>query len=526
MISVITFFPLVGVLFILLTGRNNKGLIRTFAFATTLIDFFFSLRIYNGFNSETANFQFIENIPWITSLGINYSVGIDGISLLLVMLTTFITPIVILASWSAIEDKVKEYMIAMLLLEVGMIGVFVATDLFLFYVFWELMLIPMYLLIGVWGGPRRIYAAVKFVLYTMVGSVLMLLAILYLYFMNYQQTGEYSFSLFDFYKLNIPIEIQPWLFLAFALAFAIKVPMFPFHTWLPDAHVEAPTGGSVILAGVLLKMGTYGFLRFCLPLFPNASFKFMPYFCVLAIIGIIYGALVSMVQKDIKKLVAYSSVSHLGFVMLGIFAFNQQGMEGSIIQMINHGLSTGALFLLVGMVYERRHTRMISEFGGIAKTVPIFATFFMIVTLSSIGLPGLNGFIGEFLILVGTFQASRIYAAFAATGIILAAVYMLWMVQRFLFGEITKEENRNLKDVNLREAAVIIPVIFFIVMIGVYPQPFLGKMHTSVQGLLDKVNVQYQFVENEKPSMKKRVIKTVNSGEKLKSDENEKEQML
>ncbi len=528
MLSVVTFFPLVGIIFILLTGRNNKGIIRFIALATTVIDFLYSLRIYNGFNSATANFQFTEKLPWISGLGIDYSVGIDGISLLLVMLTTFLTPIVILASWSAIEDKVKEYMISMLLLEVGMIGVFVATDLFLFYVFWEIMLIPMYLLIGIWGGPRRIYAAVKFVLYTMVGSVLMLLAILYLYFMNYQQTGEYSFSLFDFYKLHIPIEIQPWLFLAFALAFAIKVPMFPFHTWLPDAHVEAPTGGSVILAGVLLKMGTYGFLRFCLPLFPNAAFKFMPYLCVLAIIGIIYGALVSMVQKDIKKLVAYSSVSHLGFVMLGIFSFNQQGMEGSIIQMVNHGLSTGALFLLVGMIYERRHTRMIADFGGIVKTVPVFSTFFMIVTLSSIGLPGLNGFIGEFLILVGTFQASRVYAAFAATGIILAAVYMLWMVQRFLFGEITKEENRNISDINLRELIVILPVIFFIIMIGVYPQPFLEKMHASVQGLLSKVNVQYQFVEKENDDLVKTMTNLKNVSLKFDSerDRTKKEQML
>lgn len=528
MISVVTFFPLIGILFILLNGRENKGVIRTIAFATAVIDFLFSLRIYNGFNSGTANFQFTENISWIPTLGINYSVGIDGISLLLVMLTTFLTPIVILASWSAVEEKVKEYMIAMLILELGMIGVFVATDLFLFYVFWEVMLIPMYLLIGIWGGPRRIYAAVKFVLYTMVGSVLMLLAILYLYFMNYQQAGEYSFSLFDFYKLNIPIEVQPWLFLAFALAFAIKVPMFPFHTWLPDAHVEAPTGGSVILAGVLLKMGTYGFLRFCLPLFPNAAFKFMPYFCVLAIIGIIYGALVSMVQKDIKKLVAYSSVSHLGFVVLGIFAFNQQGMEGSIIQMINHGLSTGALFLLVGMIYERRHTRMIADFGGLAKTIPVFSTLFIIVALSSIGLPGLNGFIGEFLILVGTFQANRVYAAFAATGIILAAVYMLWMAQRFLFGEITHEENRKVSDVNFRELVVILPVIFFIILIGVYPQPFLEKMHASVQGLLGKVNVQYQFVEKEIPHLLKagNKIKNVSLEENFRYGKEKKEQML
>ncbi|MBI5376552.1 MAG: NADH-quinone oxidoreductase subunit M [Candidatus Schekmanbacteria bacterium] len=495
MLSVIIFLPLIGVFFIMLTGRESKGAIRMFALVTAIMDFVLSLRIYNGFSNDTPDFQFTENIPWISSLGINYSVGIDGISILLLMLTTFLTPIVILSSWSAIEERVKEYMISMLLLEVGMIGVFCATDMFLFYVFWEVMLIPMYLLIGIWGGTRRIYAAIKFVLFTMAGSVLMLIAILYMYFMNYKQAGVYSFSLFDFYKLNIPVDVQSLLFLAFAIAFAIKVPLFPFHTWLPDAHVEAPTGGSVILAGVLLKMGTYGFLRFCIPMFPAATYKYMPLVSVLAIIGIIYGALVSMVQADIKKLVAYSSVSHLGFVMLGMFALNQQGIEGSIIQMINHGLSTGALFLLVGMIYERRHTRLISEFGGLSKQIPIFAIFFMIVTLSSIGLPGLNGFVGEFLILLGTFQANRIYAVFAATGIILAAVYMLWMFQRVMFGTITNEKNKELKDINGREIAVLLPVVFFIIMIGVYPKPFMDKMHVSVSSLVSRVKMQYQFVD-------------------------------
>lgn len=493
-LTVITFFPLLGVFFILITNRKNLNTIRGFALLTSVINFFFSLHIYNYFDSTTSNMQFEEFSVWIREWGVNYHVGIDGISLLLVLLTTFITPLAILSSWRAVEEKVKEYMIALLFLETGMIGVFISLDLFLFYVFWEVMLLPMYLLIGIWGGQRRIYAAIKFVLYTMAGSVLMLVGILVLYFINFNQTGEYSFDLLKFYNLNLPFNIQVWLFLAFGLAFAIKVPMFPFHTWLPDAHVEAPTAGSVILAGVLLKMGTYGFLRFCLPLFPQASYEFIPLISILAIIGIIYGALVSMVQKDIKKLVAYSSVSHLGFVMLGLFTINLQGIEGGLLQMINHGLSTGALFLIVGMIYERRHTRMIEDFGGLSKQMPVFATFFMIVTLSSIGLPGLNGFVGEFLILLGTFQENRVYAFLAATGIIFAAVYMLWMFQRVMFGEIKNPENKNLKDLSPREIIVLVPIVILIIVIGVWPAPFLNKTEVTIKDLITRVKGQYQVV--------------------------------
>ncbi|MBI5308365.1 MAG: NADH-quinone oxidoreductase subunit M, partial [Planctomycetes bacterium] len=467
-LSLITFLPIIGVFFILSIETKRQELVRVTAMIISSVVFFISLPLYCGFDSHTCDMQFVEKLQWIPSFGIQYHVGIDGISLFLILLTTFITPLSILASWH-ITKHVKEYMIAMLVLETGMIGVFISLDMFLFYVFWELMLIPMYLLIGVWGGPRRIYAAVKFFGYTMAGSVFMLLAIIGLYFLNYRATGEYTFNLLEYYRLELSFAVQFWLFLAFAFAFAIKVPMFPFHTWLPDAHVEAPTAGSVILAGVLLKMGTYGFVRFCLPLFPDASRAFMPVISWMAITGIVYGALVSMVQDDLKKLVAYSSVSHLGFVMLGVFAFNVQGLEGGIIQMVNHGISTGGLFLVVGMLYERRHTRMIADFGGLTKRMPVFATLFLIVTLSSIGLPGLNGFVGEFLILVGSFKSRILYASIATSGIILAAVYMLWMFQRVMFQEITHEGNKTLKDLNKREIVILIPIIIMIFWIGIYP---------------------------------------------------------
>ena len=479
-LSLITFLPLIGGVFILFLPRENKELIRIAALGITVADFILSLFLLTGFSSTTAEMQFVEKKTWINAFGAYYHIGIDGISLFMVILTTFLTAICVLASWSYIQKKVKEYMFAFLFLSTGMIGVFVALDLLLFYLFWEAMLIPMYLIIGVWGGERRIYAALKFFLFTMVGSVLMLVAILVLYV----KSGGTTFDLIAIYGIFIPAPLQKWLFLAFALAFAIKVPMFPFHTWLPDAHVEAPTAGSVILAGVLLKMGTYGFLRFCLPLFPEACHFFLVPICVLAIIGIIYGALVAMVQKDVKKLVAYSSVSHLGFVMLGIFAFNAEGMSGGILHMINHGLSTGALFLIVGMLYERRHTRMISDFGGLWKSIPVFSAFFLIVTLSSIGLPGLNGFVGEFLVLVGAFKAKPLFGILAASGVILAAVYMLWMFQRVIFGEITHEANRGLKDLNLRETVVLLPILVMIFWIGIYPNTFLSRMQTSIDHLL------------------------------------------
>ena len=494
-LTLITFIPIIGVFFILSIDSKRQELIRVTALLVSIVVFFISLPLFFNFDSHVYDMQFVEKLRWIPSFGIYYYLGIDGISLFLILLTTFITPLSILASWH-ITKNVKEYMIAMLVLETGMVGVFVSLDLFLFYVFWELMLIPMYLLIGIWGGPRRIYAAVKFFIYTMAGSVFMLLAIIALYFLNYKSTGEYTFNLLEYYRLDISFAAQFWLFLAFFLAFAIKVPMVPFHTWLPDAHVEAPTAGSVILAGVLLKMGTYGFVRFCLPLFPEASHAFIPVISWMAIVGIIYGALVSMVQDDIKKLVAYSSVSHLGFVMLGIFAFNIQGIEGGITQMINHGLSTGALFLIVGMLYERRHTRMIADFGGLTKQIPVFATFFMIVTLSSIGLPGLNGFVGEFLILVGAFKSRILYASLATTGIILAAVYMLWMFQRVMFGEITHEENKTLKDINKREFVILAPIVLLVFWIGIYPNSFLRKMDASVNHLLKQVGDKANIVSN------------------------------
>lgn len=509
-LTTITFLPIFGAIILLFVSREKEEFIRYYTLALTTLVFLISLPILLGFQSGTSAFQFQEKVNWIPSLGIHYHLGVDGISLLMVMLTTFLMPIVILSSWTYIKTRVKEYMIVFLMLETGMLGVFLSLDLVLFYVFWEGMLIPMYFIIGVWGGPRRIYAALKFFMYTMFGGVLMLVAIITLYFIHYHATGVYSFDLLDIQSVLLPVRSQFWLFLAFALAFAIKVPMFPFHTWLPDAHVEAPTGGSVILAGVLLKMGTYGFLRFCLTLFPNVSTEFVAFISVLAIIGIIYGALVSMVQPDLKKLVAYSSVSHLGFVMLGIFALNIQGLQGGLIQMVNHGLSTGALFLVVGMIYERRHTRLIADFGGLAKQIPIFATFFMIVTLSSIGLPGLNGFVGEFLILLGAFEAHKIFAIFAATGIILGAVYMLWTYHRVNFGPLDKDENKNLKDLNIREIVVLVPIILVIFWIGLYPNYFLKKTEKSVVDLLKNRQVkQEQVLSLEKQTATRLVLKDV-----------------
>ncbi len=489
-LSVITYLPLLGILVICLINSKHHDLIRWVAFLTAVVAFFVSLPLWFMFDSNTWHMQFVENVPWIPQFGINYHVGIDGISLLLILLTTFLSALAILSTWSAVTEGVKGYMVSLLLLETGMIGVFCALDFILFYMFWEVMLIPMYFIIGIWGGPRRIYAAVKFFIYTMSGSVLMLVAILFLYYFNYKATGVYTFDILSYHNLGLPSNIQFWLFLAFFLAFAIKVPMFPFHTWLPDAHVEAPTAGSVILAGVLLKMGTYGFLRFSLPIFPQATVDFVPIIMCLSLIGIIYGALVSIAQEDIKKLVAYSSVSHLGYCMLGMFALNMEGVKGSIIQMINHGLSTGALFMIVGMLYERRHTRLISEYGGIMKVMPVFATLFLLVVFSSMGVPGMNGFIGELLILIGAFKASVAYGLIATIGLVLGAVYLLWMYKRVMYGDITKDENRKLKDMSGREYAYLIPIIIFIIWIGVNPKPFLDKMDTSVQHLLQMVNQQ------------------------------------
>jgi NADH-quinone oxidoreductase subunit M len=491
-VTIVTFTPALGALVLLFFKRGNTKAIRGFSLAIGLLTFVLSLHLIAHFDSTRSGFQFLVDVPWISSAGIHYFMGIDGISVYLILLATILTPLAILASWS-ISDRAKEYFVFMLLLETGMIGVFVALDLFLFYLFWEVMLIPMYFLIGVWGGERRIYAAMKFVLFTMIGGVLMLVAILALYFMHGNATGQFTFSYpailaaLTNKMLVITPQEELLLFLAFFLAFAIKVPLFPFHTWLPDAHVEAPTAGSVLLAGVLLKMGTYGLIRFSLPLFPNMSHLLAPLISVIAIIGIIYGALVAMVQPDMKKLVAYSSVSHLGFIVLGIFSFTAEGVEGAVYQMLNHGVSTGALFLLVGMIYERRHTRLISEFGGIANRMPVYAAVFLFVTLSSIGLPGLNGFVGEFLVLLGTFGANPTYAAFAATGVILSAVYMLWMFQRVVWGEVTNPHNDSLADLNVRERLTMVPLLILIIWMGVYSNHFLRPMDTSVASLLNRV---------------------------------------
>jgi len=487
-LSLLIFFPILGAIVLLFLNKENGRGLRWVTLIFSIIEFIFSLPLFFTFDSKTAAMQFVENYTWIQSYGISYKLGIDGISLLLVLLTTFLTILCILCSWTAITFRIKEFMISFLFLETGMIGALVALDLILFYVFWEVMLIPMYLLIGVWGDPkRRIYAAIKFFLFTMAGSVLMLVAILALYFLNQKATGVSTFDVLELYKVGLPVGTQYWLFGAFALAFAIKVPMFPFHTWLPDAHTEAPTAGSVILAGVLLKMGTYGFIRFAIPLFPKAAFDLLPLVSVLAIIGIIYGALVSMMQPDLKRLVAFSSVSHLGYVMLGMFAFNMQGVEGSIYQMLNHGISTGSLFLIVGMVYERRHTRLIADFGGLSKVMPTYAVFFMIVTLSSIGLPGTNGFVGEFLILLGVFRSNVVYGVLATTGVILGAAYMLWMFQRVMFGKITHPENEKLKDLNAREIGILVPMVILIFLMGIYPKLFFSKMDASVEKFIKDV---------------------------------------
>jgi NADH-quinone oxidoreductase subunit M len=488
-LTIVTFLPAAGAALLLFVPRREETVLRAGALIVAVVTFLLSLPLYFRFDGRSADYQFVEYARWMPDLGVGYHIGIDGISLLLVLLTTLITPVALASAWQSIDDRVKEFVVTLLVLETGMVGVFVSLDLFLFYVFWEAMLIPMYFIIGVWGGGRRIYAAVKFVLYTMVGSVLMLVAILFLYYQHGAATGTFTFDLPTVARWVIPPGTgQTLMFLAFAFAFAIKVPMFPFHTWLPDAHVEAPTAGSVILAGVLLKMGTYGFLRFCLPLFPDASLTFGPLVFALSIVGIAYGAWVSTVQPDIKKLVAYSSVSHLGFVMLGIFTLTPQGVVGGILQMVSHGLSTGALFLLVGMIYERRHTRLIADFGGLWAVIPAFSAVFLIAVLSSVGLPGLNGFVGEFLILVGAFQVSRPLAALATTGIIFAAVYLLWMYQRVIFGEVTHAENRTLRDLTPREWALMAPVLLFIVWIGVYPVAFTGKVEATVDALIAQVH--------------------------------------
>jgi NADH-quinone oxidoreductase subunit M len=478
--------PVAGAILLLLV-RDDDRLAKNIALVISLLVFAETLLLWSRFNAGSADFQFVERRAWIPAFGINYTVGVDGISLMLLLLTAFLTPLALLGSWESVHEKTRAFCIFVLLLESAMIGVFVSLDLFLFYVFWDAMLVPMYFLIGIWGYDRRVYAAIKFMLYTMAGSVLMLLAILGLAYLHSTTAGGYSFDLRELYALDVPPHLQFWFFLAFALAFAIKVPLVPFHTWLPDAHVEAPTAGSVILAGVLLKMGTYGLLRFAFPLFPKAAVFFAPYLGALAVIGIIYGALVAMVQPDMKKLVAYSSVSHLGFVVLGITAMNTQGVQGAVYQMLNHGVSTGGLFLIVGMLSDRRHTRLIAEYGGLKKVAPHLVAAFLIVTLSSIGLPGLNGFVGEFLILLGAFRADPRLAAFAATGVILSATYMLWMFQRVNYGPVGNAKNRGLPDLQPREWFAIAPIIATAVLMGVFPNLFLRPIEPAVDRMLNQV---------------------------------------
>ncbi len=485
-LSIVLWLPILAAVVLALMPRTAVNGMKGLALVASLATFVISLGVAGRFEEGNAGFQLVEMKPWIPQWGINYSIGVDGISLWLLLLTTLLTPVVLLASWNSIHKHPKEYLISLLIMEAAMIGVFIALDVVLFYVFFELTLLPMYLIIGVWGGANRIYAAIKFFLFTVTGSLLMLLGIIYLGFQYWHQHPESgpSFAVTALYDVSLPTSVQTILFFAFALAFAIKVPLFPLHTWLPDAHVEAPTGGSIILAGVMLKMGTYGFLRFVLPYFPEASARWAPLLIALSVIGVIYGALVAWVQPDMKKLVAYSSVSHLGFCVLGIFAMNQTAIEGSILQMVNHGLSTGALFLLVGVIYERRHTRMLADFGGLARTMPIYATFFVIAVLSSVGLPGLNGFVGEFLILAGSFQTHPTAAVIAATGVILAAIYLLWLVQKVFFGPITNEENRTVREIAWNEIAAMVPLVVLMVWIGVHPQTFLRPMQPSVKQLL------------------------------------------
>jgi NADH-quinone oxidoreductase subunit M len=495
LLTAIILLPVIGALvtvaYSMLPSRRESNY-KWIALAFTVLDFALSLPLIRGVSAGTKDFKFVEDVLWIGTIGARYHVGVDGISLWLVILTTLLMPIAVLSSWTAIHKRQLAYYVFLLLLAGAMIGVFVSLDLLLFYLFFEASLVPMFFLIGIWGGERRIYAAVKFFIYTAVGSLLMLAGIIAL---------RYHYRTFDYLAVLqamrtgitiLPSQTEYWLFLAFAFAFCIKVPLWPFHSWLPDAHTEAPTAGSVILAGVLLKMGTYGLLRFNLGLFPDMSRKFAPVMITLAIIGIIYGALVAMVQPDVKRLVAYSSVSHMGFVVLGLFSFTELGMQGSLYQMLNHGVSTGALFLFVGFIYERRHTRKIDEFGGLATSMPWFSTLFVIASLSSIGLPFLNGFVGEFLILIGSWttnaiQHSWIATMLAATGVIWAAVYMLWMLQRVVFGKLTKPENANLPDLNAREIGLLVPLLVLMLFMGVYPRPFLDRSKGSVEEIRARV---------------------------------------
>jgi NADH-quinone oxidoreductase subunit M len=493
-LSLILFTPLIGALVMLFVSKQNENAIRWIANITAFVGFLISVPLWFWYNPQGPEFQFQERLPWIPSIGAEYFIGIDGLSTLLILLTTMMGFIAILSSWNAITERVKEYYIFLLVLQTGMLGAFMALDFMLFFLFWEVMLVPMYFLIGIWGSANRLYSAIKFFLYTLVGSVIMLLGILALYFAYHNDPanlGAYTFDITKYRHYAFAANLQWWVFLAFFCGFAVKVPMFPLHTWLPDAHTDAPTAGSVILAAVMLKMGTYGFLRFSLPILPEGTRAFVPMMVLLSIIGIVYGALVALAQKDWKRLVAYSSVSHMAMVMLGMFALNPVGLTGSIVQQLNHGISTGGLFLLVGVVYERRHTREISEYGGLSKVMPVYAAIFLVMTMSSIGLPTLNGFIGELLILQGAFVANKVWAAFAGSGVVLGAAYMLYLYQRTMFGKIENPKNERLLDLSQREFATFAPLLVLAVWMGIYPAPFLRRLETSVEQIILRVSPQY-----------------------------------
>jgi len=485
-LSTVIFLPIAGAILITLIKRTSDTLIKYAALLVSMVTFLLSIPLFTSFDKSTANMQFTETYSWVPSWGIKYALGVDGISVLFVLLSTLLTILCVTVSWDSIKERKKEFFAALLLTEGSMIGVFCSLDLFLFYIFWEAMLIPMYLIIGVWGGPNRVYAAIKFFLYTLVGSLLMLVGIIVLYL----NTGR-SFDLLQMMVTNYPYNLQVILFWAFFSAFAVKVPMFPVHTWLPDAHTEAPTAGSVILAGILIKMGAYGFLRFSMPLFPEATRAMSPAMMVMSVIAIIYGGIICLGQTDLKRLIAYSSVSHMGFVTLGIFALNMQGMQGGILQMINHGVVTGAMFLCIGMIYDRTHTRKIADYGGVATALPVYAAFFMVFTLASVGLPGTNGFVGEFLIILGGFTASKTMGALSATGIIIGAAYMLWLYQRVFFLQVNTKV-QGLGDIDTREILTLLPLLILVFWIGVYPNTFLGFMDVSVQHLLNRVNTAGQ----------------------------------
>ncbi len=479
-LSIAIWLPIISAMVVLATGGDQRaGLARILALLVSIVTFLFTIPLYTGFDKASAELQFIEHTPWISALNINYSLGIDGIALLLILLTSFITIIVIISAWKVIREKVAQYMAAFLIMEGLMIGVFSATDAILFYVFWEAMLIPMFLIIGIWGGPNRIYATIKFFLYTLLGSLLMLVALVYLYF-----SGNGSFALADLYTIKLGLAEQIWIFLAFFMAFAVKIPMFPVHTWLPDAHVEAPTGGSVVLAAIMLKMGAYGFIRFNLPITPDASHTLSGFIIALSLIAIVYIAMVALAQTDMKKLIAYSSISHMGFVTLGLFVYNKMAFEGAIIQMISHGFISGAMFLCVGVLYDRMHTRKMSDYGGVANTMPKFAAFMMLFAMANAGLPGTSGFVGEFLVILGAFQVNVWYAIIAGTTLVLGAAYTLWMYKRVIFGAINNKNVESLTDINKREGLFLLILSITVLIMGLWPAPFLDTIHTSVDRVL------------------------------------------